>query len=91
MGEYETGAGQDRGESDEHLWGGAHLGVLLEDGVVDATAAAFPALIPSGPSLTRQAQWALMGLLSGKEIKFKKCYPCTFWGLIYNSGGTVEQ
>lgn len=54
-------------EIDEDLGGGIHLGVLLEDGMVDVTAAALQALVPSGHSLTCQAEWALMGWLPGEE------------------------
>lgn len=52
------------------VWGRTDLSTLLEDGVVDATAAAPQALIPSGHCLTCQEQWGLMRLLSEEKNEF---------------------
>lgn len=65
------------------------LTALSEDGVVDSTATAPQALIPSGHCLTCQVQWALMGLLPEEENEFS--YPCACMGLVYNSGGITDS
>lgn len=91
MVEWGKEMGQDEGEEWWGLGGSSDLSALLEDGVVDATADAPQALIPSGHCLTCQAQGMLMGLLPEEEKEFLKIYPHVYMGLMYNSGGIAKQ
>ena len=71
--------------------GNTNLNAPLEDGVVDATAAAPQALVLTGHRLTCQAQGTLWGLFPEEGSEFLKTYPHAYMSLICNSGGIAKQ